>query len=605
MDPDSFYALQIFKPFNEPPTGMKSCVFDYINMTGSVLGGKLLKSWMYRPSAKIEVIRERHETLGCLLEEQNARLHGELVTLMKKLGNIQVFTNTMCSSTPKLPTWQGLVIFLRNAIEIITVIQSFRQFQETSLGHMIVEQVDLRIVRSLLSSINEIIDFDSSKEWKRVYVKDGVNQGLDDLRMKYNTLEETLQVLAYDLGREYRQFPNDGLNVVYIPQLGFLISIDNQYLNDSPRQWTEIFQTITTGYYKDVTMEKIDEDYGDIYQLMVDCEIEILFNLQTKVNDESTTSMLLNLGWLFAELDCFLSLASVCALHDFIKPEMCEDHILFIEQGRHILVEQSVPSFVPNDTSIPEQTLSMVTGANSSGKSVYLISVGIIVFLAHIGCHVPARRATIGVTDKMLTRIVTREAIDKCESTFFIDLQNMSRCMTMCTPRSLMLVDEFGKGTDAVGGPSLFGAIIESLAQAEFTPRTIMTTHFHELFKDSVLQGTGRVKHSHMDVIFAKEQNSAEKITYLFKLQDGLATDSFGINCAEVCGIPSHIIARAREISMMPYKILGNELDQEELNRAKHVTREFLLWDLERETTDEYWKDKVYQLLNTALPNNT
>jgi DNA mismatch repair protein MSH5 len=583
MDSDSYYALHIFASYNEAQnSGVKNSVFNYINLTGSILGEKMLKSWLYKPLATIGKIEERQNTIECFADESSGGYLDELTSLMKNLGNIQVLNTTMTASSPKLSSWVSLESFLRTSIKIMTIIQSFTRFQQTVIAQQIIENVDINTLQNLLSRITKIIDFDSSKDWERVYVRDGVNKNLDDLRIKYNTLEEVLQGLAYDLGNVYKRFPNDTLNVVYIPQLGYLISIDNYFIEYAPKGWTEVFQTATTAYYKDETMEQMDEDYGDIYQLMVDYEIEIVYGLQSRFADEKCSLMLLKIGSLFAELDCFLSLTSVSILHDFVRPKMCEDPILFIEKGRHIIVEQSVPSFVPNDTTIPEHMLSIITGANSSGKSVYLTHIGIIVFLAHIGCYVPAIRATIGITDKILTRIVTREAIDKCESTFFIDLQNMSKCLSMCTPKSLMLIDEFGKGTDAVGGPSLLGAIIESLAQSEFTSRTIITTHFHELFKDGVLQNVEHVKHNHMDVVFTtQEQSSREKITYVFKLQEGLTTNSFGISCAEACGIPSNIIQRAREISEKPNKVLWADLDEENLKRAKHITHEFLLWDLE------------------------
>ncbi len=604
MDPDSYYALHIFKPINESRrNGMKACVYDYLNLTGSVLGEKILRSWMYKPSARLNVIRERHDTIACLMNEQNGRYFDDLTSLMKNFGNLQVLTKAMTSSTPPLSTWVSMDAVLRKSAEILQVLHSFSAFQKTSLGQRISEEIDVNVLKTLITYVSHIIDFESSKEWKRVYVKDGVNKSLDELRMRYNTLEEVLHEMANDLGCIFQQIPQGVLNVVYIPQLGYLISVDTNHVSQVPHEWVEVFQTATTGYYKEGSMEKMDDEYGDLYQLMTDYEIEILYSLQCKFTEESSCATLLRVGSLFAELDCFLSLARVALLHDFVKPDMSEDPIIFIEKGRHIIVEQHVSSFVPNDTTIPELTVSVITGANSSGKSVYLTHVGIIVFLAHCGSYIPAARATIGVTDKILTRIVTREAIDKCESTFFIDLQKMSKCVSMCTSKSFLLVDEFGKGTDAVGGPSLLGAIIESLAQSEQTPRTIITTHFHELFSHGVLRGVENVKHNHMDVIFTRDQGqSTDKITYLFNLMDGLTTNSFGIDCAETCGIPPHIIVRAREIANMPSRLMASEqLDAKELERAKFITREFLLWDLEQDgLTNESLRHKVETMIGTV-----
>lgn len=602
IDRDSYFALQIF---NSPTdhhhrSGIKGSVFDYMNMTGSPLGSKKLKSWFLSPLAKLENIKERHGIMKVLLDQNNSRFFTDLCHLEKNLGNIETILSAISTSKPNVLSWKNLDLYLRTSLEIYNIVSVFNDFHRTVLGQRLLNDVDTKAFKELLIDISALIDFESSEENNRVYIKDGFDPPLDDMRRTYTGLEQVLESLAAVLFQVYHQFPEEALNVAYIPQLGYLISIDISFIQVVPLEWVEVFKTDTTVYFKEDYMTRIDDEYGDIYQLMVDYEIELLHLLQRKIVDDGFIKSLLSASSLFAELDCYLSLASVALLHNFTEPKMVNDPIVFIEEGRHIILEQTVTSFVPNNTLIPERTLSVVTGANSSGKSVYLTHVGIIIFLAHLGSYVPATRATIGITDRLLTRIVTREAIDKCESTFFIDLKKMSKCLTMCTPKSIMLIDEFGKGTDTLGGPSLLGSIIEDLIHQESTPRCIITTHFHDLFKDGILENMDRVRHSHMDIVLSED--GQQGITYLYQLKDGLCDNSFGIECAQVCGIPEKIIKRAREIavSRKHNQKITMELDQLQLERAKYATRDFLMWDVDSETPIDEIKGKLGEILDIA-----
>jgi DNA mismatch repair protein MSH5 len=184
---------------------------------------------------------------------------------------------------------------------------------------------------------------------------------------------------------------------------------------------------------------------------------------------------------LTCQRDSLLSFAQVARKYNYVQPIVTDDNILEINQGRHPLLEQCSDTLIPNDTTFDaDQRIILLTGANSSGKSVYLKQVALIVYMAHLGSFVPAQSARIGLTDKILTRIATRESVSKNSSAFMIDLQQTNIALLNSTSRSLVLLDEFGKGTTSLDGIGLFCAVVESFAGREHEcPKLIAATHFH------------------------------------------------------------------------------------------------------------------------------
>ncbi len=546
-----------------------------VNQTHSALGYKRLRSWFYAPLANISLINKRLNTVEVLISEDNTQYLENLMCFQKQLPNINQTISSIEMGRPSVKSWSQMASFLKYAIEIYDVVGLMKDIESVEVLQNILAEVDVEQLRNLCTAVDSAIDFDQSKQWKRVYVRDGLVNHLDSCRKNYDRLETTLEEAASEISIRYPHVPSTFLNVVYLPQVGYLISIDITNRDDVPEEWEEVFATVTNMYYKDEYTHGMDDELGDVYQLIIDLEIEVLYELQSGIFD--SMDMLLTAGELFAELDCFMSLASISMLQGYVRPEIVDESVIEIKNGRNPIFENIVPSYIANNTDIEKNQLCIVTGANGSGKSLYLLQVGIIVYLAHLGCFVPAQFAKIGLTDKILSRIFSMESLEKCESSFGLDLQKMSKCLQLETAKSLLLIDEFGKGTDVIGGPALLGAIIENLSNSETPPRTIITTHFHELFKNNIVELSSKVKHNHMSVIF-QPQDGEDKLTYLYELKDGLALNSFGIeyvlfsflsieyltleiSCAKACGIPNNIITRANEILRESHESLISSVD--------------------------------------------
>lgn len=322
-----------------------------------------------------------------------------------------------------------------------------------------------------------------------------------------------------------------------------------------------------------------------------------------------------------------LALAIGADKYNWTAPQMTKADIIQIENGRHPLQELVVPSFVPNNTDLadghetsrqeePEPAQMLVlTGPNHSGKSIYLKQVAIIVYLSHIGSFVPAERAVIGITDKILTRISTRESVCRTESAFAIDLKQVAQAMRCSTRQSLVLIDEFGKGTNPDDGAGLLAAVLDHfLSLGAQAPKLLVATHFHELFEGRYLSGHAGLLLGHMDVRTDWEADRVEdQITYLFKLTQGHSSSSFGGRCAALNGVPSVIVDRAEAISLL---LSRNEdlssscarLSQEEERRlgvAESVARRFLEVDFGAEVSpdghhDSTLKDVLCDILSTG-----
>lgn len=300
--------------------------------------------------------------------------------------------------------------------------------------------------------------------------------------------------------------------------------------------------------------------------------------------------------------------------YGWVVPTMTDSsNIIHIEGGRHPLQELAVPHYIPNDCYLgscfsPEEgndaepgkqgddqrehtNLLVLTGPNHSGKSIYLRQVALIVYLSHIGSFVPARKATVGLTDLILTRMTTKESVCRSESAFCIDLRQMAFALGAVTRKSLVLVDEFGKGTQTEDGVALMAALIDNLASRQSEgPRLLAATHHHELFEQGVLKGCPNVALAHMDArIDIKDEGSGNELLFLYDLVPGRATASFGVSCAEVNGVDTNVLRRAGEIATLLASQKGlqsacEELSDDEaknLETAEVVARKFLMVDLE------------------------
>ncbi|SGY37587.1 BQ5605_C003g01840 [Microbotryum silenes-dioicae] len=538
-----------------------------------------------------------------------------------------------------------------------------------------------QVFEEIGGKINDTIDWDESSAQKiHVIIRPGIDMDLDELRRTYNGLSSLLSKIAQRISLDIDSSFVQTLSVVYFPQLGYLIVVPYteeviQAENYGPVGWSfqvsvisatwsnssfnppetaERGQFVTEdyAYFKSNECYDLDRHIGDIHSNIVDKEIQIAQDLLTQLREHETT--IIATAETLTELDCLLSFAECARLYDWTRPSVVEEPVLDIRGGRHPLVELCVDSFVRNDVRLVggavmtteeearadseeiegvdearrDSSVMVVTGANFSGKSVYLKQMAIITFMAHLGSFVPCEQATIGLTDRLLTRVSTRESIARGSSAFMIDCQQISYALRNATPRSLLLLDEFGKGTESNDGAGLFCATLQHLVdRGPQAPRTLAATHFHSVFANDLLSDKSRIGFSHMQIIVndstvtTSRPNSVKgvritgrgtsssgstcsaEVTYLFKVMPGLSLNSHAAACASLFGVDDRTIERAIQVTELIQKfeiatLVNEALTEEEaddLRESELIARRFLEWDLESEDWEDLEVEEVRQ----------
>ncbi|KAJ8196696.1 hypothetical protein LV164_001058 [Aspergillus fumigatus] len=466
------------------------------------------------------------------------------------------------------------------------------------------------------------VDIDRSEDQGRTVVKPGLDRELDRMKDTYDGLNDLLKEVATKIAATIPESLDIDVNVIYLPQLGFNIALP---LNDmgeaaysgTADDWELIFVTENRAYFKDFRMREMDQSLGDIYGLICEKEIEIIYDLAQKVLQHKDA--LVQASDMCGHIDGLLAMAQAVSFYNMVRPRMVEENMIRIKGGRHILQELTVPSYVPNDTflvggsleteiRVPQEVLEnphgpsmlILTGPNYSGKSVYMKQVALNVYLAQVGSFVPAEKAEIGVADKILVKMNSQESVSKIQSTFMNDLQQISFDLKQVTGRSLLLIDEFGKGTNESDGIGVACGILEHLLSLEDAPKVIAATHFHEIFQNGFLQPRPRLQLGHMEVrISGKARQVEDQITYLYKYGPVHAFRSLQQKFWD-----EMIVNRANDLAALSAR--GENLiaacatlsaeETETLAEADVLARSFLAWDLSNTSDVEGVRDMLESL---------
>ncbi len=565
LDPSTKRNLEIAVSYSGETT--YGTLFSIIDKTQTSMGARLLKRWVLRPLKKLEPIQKRLEAVKELYE--NSNLRKSLYEILGEIGDIERLISRIAIRA-HLPGTTGRanprdLTNLKESLKRIPKIKSLISDAKSETLKKIAQSLNpLENVVSLIESA--IVDDPPSTVSDGGVIKDGYNQELDELRYIARSGKEFIASLQQ---RERERTGIPSLKIDYNSVFGYYIEVTKAHLDKVPSDYMRKQTLVNAERFITPELKEYEEKIFTAEEKISALEAELFNELRGKIT-EHIDGIQKN-AQLIAMLDCFVSLAEVAVENNYTCPIVDESDVIEIKDGRHPVVEKILPpgeKFVPNSVYLDnsENQILIITGPNMSGKSVFLRQVGLIVLLAQIGSFVPASYARIGIVDRIFTRVGAEDNIAGGESTFLVEMHEMANILNNATPKSLILLDEVGRGTSTFDGISIAWAITEYIHEnPKVRAKTIFATHYHEL--NELAEIFPRIKNFKADV-----REVGDKVIFLHKIVPGYADHSYGIEVAKMAGLPKEVTDRAKEI-------LAN-LEQKELTpnikMKKKISKEAL-----------------------------
>jgi DNA mismatch repair protein MutS len=531
------------------------CLIDIIDATVTPMGSRLLKRWLALPLKQLELINERLEVVHFFSE--NATLQSQLRQQFEEIGDLERLISKVAAG--KINPRE--LVQLKRALNLIESIKETTTHCDNHSIKKIADQLNpCLIMRDRLQ--NELNEEAPVLLNKGNVISKGVNAELDELRaIAFSGKDYLLQIQL----REVERTGISSLKVSYNNVFGYYLEVTNVHKDKVPQDWIRK-QTLTTAeryitpelkIYEEKILgaeDKIAVLEQSLYEALVRDLIEYIIPIQLNAS-------------LISRLDCLLSFSKLAKDNYYVRPTLTNEFAINIIDGRHPVIEKQLPlgtDYVSNSVYLDNDTqqVMMITGPNMSGKSALLRQVALITLMAQIGCYVPAKSAEIGIVDKIFTRVGASDNISSGESTFMVEMNETASILNNLSDRSLILLDEIGRGTSTYDGISIAWAIAEYIhSQPKNRAKTLFATHYHEL--NEMTTYFPRIKNFNVSV---KELNN--KIIFLRKLQEGGSEHSFGIHVARMAGMPKQVVDRANDILKKLEKDHELELSEVELTQT-------------------------------------
>lgn len=512
-----------------------SSLLSVVDRTVTAMGARLLKRWMVFPLKDKKPIEERLDIVEYYFREpefrdiidENLRQIGDLERIISKVAAARVSPREL--------------VQLKLALQAIEPIKNACEASSNGVLKQIGAQLDCcadirdRIAREIVPEPPLLLN-------KGGVIADGINDELDELRaIAYNGKDYLMQLQQ----RESERTGIPSLKISFNNVFGYYIEVRNTYKDNVPDEWIRKQTLVNAERY-------ITQELKQYEEKILGAEEKIL-SLENRIYSELVSSLVEYINSIqidashLARLDVLLSFANVSRAYKYIRPQISEGDVLDIKQGRHPVIERQMAvgeSYIPNDLYLDseKQQIIIVTGPNMAGKSALLRQTALITLLAQIGCFVPADSATIGIVDKIFTRVGASDNISAGESTFMVEMTEAANILNNLSPRSLVLFDELGRGTSTYDGMSIAWAIVEHIHESQKgRARTLFATHYHEL--NEMEKNFSRIKNYNVSV---KEIDG--RVIFLRKLMPGGSEHSFGIHVAKLAGMPKSIVKRSEQI---------------------------------------------------------
>ena len=527
------FTIKNLELFHSPYEGARTLI-DVMDRTISPMGGRLLKRWLSLPLKDIQPVNERLDIVQYLVEKSAVK--DEIASLIRQVGDLERLISKVAVSriNPRE------VVQLKRALRAIEPLQKLCSNSGcvplTKLGEQ------LNPCRSVAEKIDKELNSDPPVQLIRGNaIAGGISEELDELRrILYNGKDYLAELQT----RESERTGITSLKVSFNNVFGYYIEVRNTHKDKVPPEWIRKQTLVSAERY-------ITEELKEYESKILGAEEKIIA-LETKLFNDLVLAILEYIppiqldSSLIARLDCLQSFAVISIENNYVRPVLNDSRILDIKDGRHPVIEKQLPvgeTYVPNDLILDtdDQQIIILTGPNMSGKSALLRQTALIVLMAQIGCFVPAKEANIGMVDKIFTRVGASDNISLGESTFMVEMNETASILNNLSDRSLVLLDEIGRGTSTYDGISIAWAMVEYLHENKLRAKTLFATHYHEL--NEMENSFSRVRNYSVSI---KELNN--KVIFLRKLKRGGSEHSFGIHVARMAGMPRSVVRRADEI---------------------------------------------------------
>ena len=522
--------LEIFHPNNFEG----KCLIDVIDNTISPMGGRLLKRWLALPSTDKDLISQRHNIVDHFISEDEHR--NFVCELLSSLSDIERLVSKI--ATKKITPRE-----LYNLKESLNTIKPLKnKLKKTSCK-------DLNKLINSLSSCEDFIKIidKTLSENPPVNINKGnsISSEFSDELKELRSLSKNNKDYLDDMLKQQSEITNiPSLKISSNNVFGYYIEVRNTHKEKVPESWIRKQTLVNAERYITEELKEYESKILGAEERIMELEIkffdELLDSCQLFIREIQNNSVLI------AQLDCLASFSNLSISKNYVRPEINDSFEIEIINGKHPVIESQLPidkPYIPNSISLnkEKQQIIMITGPNMSGKSAILRQTAIICLLAQIGCFVPAEKLKMGIIDKIFTRVGASDNISMGESTFMVEMNETALILNNISERSLILLDEIGRGTSTYDGISIAWAISEYLHHHKSKPKTLFATHYHEL--NQMADSFERIKNFNVSI---KEENN--QILFLRKLIPGSSEHSFGIHVAKMAGMPKDVLDKANDM---------------------------------------------------------
>lgn len=510
----------------------KGTLLWVLDKTSTSMGGRLLRRWISDPLIDVQDINNR---LGAVKElKENEILRDDVIGLLKDIYDIERLAGKVAYGSANGRD----LISLKNSISQLPELKTILSEANSDLLKNLYKELDT--LDDIYNIINiSIIDDPPISIKEGGIIKRGYNQDVDEL------IELTTNGKKYLLDLEAREKEKTGirtLKIGYNKVFGYYLEVSKSFVNMVPQDKYIRKQTLVNGErYITEELKNLENQIIGAQEKIVNLEYEIFTQIREEI--EKNVKRIQNVANIVSKIDVLCSFAIVAQNQNYCMPIVDNSDVIEIKEGRHPVIEKilSAGSFVENDTYMnsEDNRLNIITGPNMAGKSTYMRQVALITLMAQIGCFVPAKEAHIGVVDKIFTRVGASDDLSMGESTFMVEMMEVSSILNNATSKSLVILDEIGRGTSTYDGMSIAWAVAEYISKIK--AKTLFATHYHELIKlEEILEGT---KNYHVAV---KERG--EDVIFLRKILEGGTDESYGVHVAKLAGVPKEVVSRANNI---------------------------------------------------------